>query len=167
MIRAAKHTDQKAIEGLIRRQHATSKYAGRVDIAEKALSNLVLSLIGGQMQSSVGASLVTVAMRDGKVTGFIAGALQRIYQIGDKLEANDVFFVNEGAPADTFALVDRYLAWATGNRKVLDVRLSWTDAIPGAERIVGLLARKGLTKTGEVWSMSTDSAHIRALEAAA
>jgi len=157
MIRAARHTDQRAIEGLIRRQHAISKYAGRVGISDKALEQLILGLIAGQAQSSVGATIVTVAMRDGKVTGFIAGALQRVYGIGDKLEANDHFFVNEGPAADTFALVDSYLAWATGNRKVLEVRMGWTDSIPGAERITGLLGRKGLRKSGEVWSLSTDA----------
>jgi hypothetical protein len=156
VIRAARHTDTKAIEALIRRQHAASTYAGRTDICDKALSGLLLTLIAGQAQSSVGATYVRVAMRDGKVTGFIAGSLQRVYQIGDRLEANDVFYVNEGSAADSFALADGYLAWAGGNPKVLDVRMSWTDAIPGAERIVALLKRKGLKKTGEVWSMSTD-----------
>lgn len=158
MIRAARHTDQRAIEGLIRRQHAASKFAGRVGISDKALESVMLGLIAGQGQTSVGATIVTVAMRDGKVTGFIAGQLQRVYSIGDRLEANDLFFVNEGAATDTFALVDSYLSWATGNRKVLEVRMGWTDSIPGAERITGLLSRKGLHKSGEVWSMSTDAA---------
>lgn len=159
MIRAALHEDDlKAIEGLIRRQHAKSKYAGRVGICDKALEMQVLNLIAGQGQRSVGASIVTVAVRDGVVTGFIAGQLQRIYNIGDRLEANDHYLVNEGSAADTFALVDSYIEWAQGNRKVLEIRMSWTDAIPGAERIVGLLERKGLRKSGEVWSMSTDVA---------
>lgn len=157
MIRTARHTDQKAIEGLIRRQHAASKYAGRVGISDKALEMTVLALIAGQGQFSVGATIVTVAERDGIVTGFIAGQLQRIYSIGDRLEANDHFFVNEGSATDTFALVDSYLSWATGNRKVLEVRMSWTDAIPGAERVTALLARKGLHKSGEVWALSTDA----------
>lgn len=162
MIRAARHTDLKALEKLIRQQHAESNLAGRVGISDKALEALLLSLFAGQMQRSVGATLVMVALRDGKVTGFIAGSLQRLYQIGDKLEANDVFFVNTGSPADAFAMVNAYLEWATGNRKVLEVRMGWTDSIPGAERIVSLLKRKGLRKSGEVWSLSTDAVQAEA-----
>jgi hypothetical protein len=157
MIRAVKPTDIKAIEGLIRRQHATSKYAGRVRISDKALDQLMVHLFAGQAQPSVGATHISVAVRDGKVVGFIAGILQRVYLIGDKLEATDVFFVNEGSAADTFALADAYLNWATGNRKVLEVRMSWTDSIPGASRVTALFQRKGLRKSGEVWSLSTDA----------
>lgn len=163
MIRAALQSDDlKAIEGLIRRQHARSEYAGRVGICDKALEMQVLTLIAGQGQRSVGASLVNVAVRDGVVTGFIAGQLHRVYNIGNKLEANDHYLVNEGSAADTFALVESYIEWAKGNRKVLEIRMSWTDAIPGAERIARLLARKGLRKSGEVWSMSTDMVQAEA-----
>lgn len=162
MIRSAKYIDLEAIAGLIRQQYAESNLAGRVGISDKALENVLLTLFAGQNQRSVGASIIMVAERNGKVTGFIAAQLQRIYGIGDKLEANDHFFVNTGSPADAFALVDSYLEWAAGNRKVLEVRMGWTDSIPGAERVVRLLKRKGLRKSGEVWSLSMDVAREEA-----
>lgn len=157
MIRPARNTDICTIKELIQRQHAGSKYAGRVGISEKALDQLLLGLVAGQAQSSVGASLVSVAVRDQKVVGFIAGVLQRTYLIGDRLEANDLFFVNEGSAVAASRLVRSYLDWAVGNRKVIEVRMSWTTAIPGADRMTAMFRRRGLKKTGETWAMSTDA----------
>jgi hypothetical protein len=153
VIRRALHVDQPALEGLIRRQHAASKYAASCDISDKALESTMLGLIAGQGQNSVGASHVAVAEREGKIVGFIAGVLHRIYFIGNKLEAGDLFFVNEGTLADALGLLDSFIAWAKNNPKVLTIKLSWSDTIPGAENVTKLFYRKGLRMCGEVWAV--------------
>lgn len=154
MIRAATKDDIEEIEGLIRRQYQTSSYVGTgCEISDKVMRETLSALIAMQKHPSVGGTHVIVAVRDKKVVGFLAAVLQRVYFIGNKLEAGDVFFVNEGQIGDTMAMVESYLAWGRGNRKVLDMKLSWTDAIPGAEKVTKLFQRKGFTKTGEVWKV--------------
>lgn len=158
MIRPYKTFDYRALDGLIRRQHAASKYAGRVQISDKALDGLLMSMVAQQGQHGPQGSHISVAVRDGKVVGFIAGVLDRVYHIGNKLTANDLFFVNEGGSVgDTFGLIDSYVAWAKANRKVLEIMLSWSDTLPGAERVAELYVRKGFVKVGEMFEMRLDA----------
>lgn len=161
MIRPAKFADAPALERLIRSQHAQSKYAHRCGINDKALSQLVLGLVAGMTQNGPQATHLSVSVEDGKVVGFIAGTLSRIYNIGDKLAASDLFLVNEGRATASLKLVDGYIAWARANPKVLEIGLSWTDALPGAERIAALAARKGFTRTGEIFAMQLDTPAMR------
>lgn len=49
MIRAAKFTDITALEGLIRRQHAVSKFAD-CEVSPKALEQFLMGMIAGQGQ---------------------------------------------------------------------------------------------------------------------
>lgn len=156
MIRPARFTDQPAIERLIRGQHSASKYAGRVGIADKALEALVLGMIAQAGQNGPQGSHVAVAVRDGKVTGFVAGVLDRVYHVGDRLTANDLFLVNSGSLADTLGLVDSYVGWARSNPRVIEIMLSWSDALPGAEGIAALARRKGFVKSGEMFEMRLD-----------
>ena len=159
MIRKATFADANAVKALIRSSHERSKYAGRCGIAEKALENLVLALVMGQNAKGLGATHLSVAERDGKVVGFIAGTVNRVYAIGDAALANDNFLVNEGGRVgDTLALVDAYIAWARGIPQVIEIGLSWSDALPGADKIAALYARKGAHKVGEQWELRVDVA---------
>jgi GNAT superfamily N-acetyltransferase len=157
MIRRATFDDAKALIQLIREQHAASKYAGRCPIAEPALANLVTNMIAQQGQIGPQGSAVFVAERDGKVVGFLAGVLDRVYQIGKKLAAQDLFFVNNGTVGDTMALLDAYVAWAVSIRAVLEIVVSWSDTLPGAEKVAKLYERKGFSKCGELYEMRTDA----------
>lgn len=158
MIRPAKYQDIPAIERLIREQLAVSKYAGRVEIAPKALASTLDGMIAQSGQRGPYGTHVSVAVREGKVVGFICAVLQRIYMVGDKLEATDHWFVvgKGGTIGDTLALVDAYVAWGLAIRSVIEIKLSWTDTVPGAERLAGLATRKGFTKVGEVFEMRCD-----------
>lgn len=158
MIRPATFTDAPALMGLIRAQHERSKYAGRCRIAEPALEHLVTAMIAQQGQIGPQGSCVLIAEKNGKPVGFIAGILDRVYAIGAKLAAHDLFFVNEGGSvADTLKLLDGYVAWARSIRAVLEIRVSWTDTVPGADRVSRLYGRKGFAKCGEVFSVDTDA----------
>jgi hypothetical protein len=158
MIRPGRFTDQPAIEALLRGAHARSKYAGRVAIHDKALSQTVLGAIAAMTQNGPQASHVAVAERGGEVVGVIIGALDRVYHIGEKLSANDIFFVvgEKGSFGDSLYLADSYIAWARSNPKVIEIMLSWSDAIPGGEKIAALAKRKAFIKTGEMFEMRLD-----------
>lgn len=158
MIRKATYQDAPAIMALIRAQHAKSKYATRCRIAEPALQHLVTSMIGQQGQIGPQGTLVLVAEHNGEPVAFIAGILDRVYQIGAKLTAQDLFFVNEGGSVgDTLKLLDGYIAWARSIRAVLEIVVSWSDTLPGAEQVAKLYARKGFSKTGELFEIRTDA----------
>lgn len=157
MIRPARFQDAPAIERLIRDQHLASKYAGRAEISDKALTDLVVSMIAQMGQHGPQGSHVAVAEREGTIVGFVAGVLQRVYSIYKKLEAVDLFLVNTGTAAEMLGLVDSYIGWARANPKVLIIKLSWCDTVPGAGRIAGLYRRKGFSRTGEIFEMRLDA----------
>lgn len=156
MIHRATPFNTKAIEALIRAQHPRSKYATRCNISDSALRTAVSSLISQQQHHGPQGTYAAVAIHDGKVTGFMGGMLSRVYMIFDKLVAQDAFLINDGDPRDTFALIDGYLAWAKENRRVIEINLSWTDTLPGAERIGDLYGRKGFSKIGEIYEMRVE-----------
>lgn len=157
MIRPAKFVDAPALMGLLRGLYARSKYAGRVEICEKALENTVLGLIGGMNQPGPSGTHVSVSEEDGKVVGFIAGALSRVYGIGDKLGASDVFLVNEGRATGAVGLIDAYIAWASANPKVIEIGLSWADTLPDASRVAAIYERKGFYLAGELYVLPLDA----------
>lgn len=157
-VRPARFADALAIERLIRNQHIQSKYADRVTINVKALDQLVLGLIAGMTQQGPGATHVTVLEEEGEVVGFVAGVLNRVYNIGNRLVSNDLFLVNEGKAGGIFKLIDAYIAWASANPKVIEIGLSWTDAIPGADRLSKIYQRKGFDQIGEHFALQLDKA---------
>lgn len=158
MIRKATQQDAPAIERLLRSTHARSKYAGIVGLSDRALADLVMYMIAAQGQNGPQGSYVAVAEEKGKVVGFIAGVLDRIYHFLKQMRAADLFLINEGSPRNLPALVDGYMAWAIANPKVHEITLSWTDTVPGGERIAKLFERKGMTKMGEIYCLVPDRA---------
>jgi hypothetical protein len=158
VIRKATFADAPALIELVRTQHARSKYAGRCAIAEPVLQHLVTQMIAQQGQIGPQGSLVLVAEQTGEPVAFIAGILDRVYQIGKKLTAQDLFFVNErGTVGDTLKLLDGYIAWARSIRAVLEIVVSWSDTLPGAEQVAKLYERKGFSKCGEMFEIRTDA----------
>lgn len=155
MIRPAKFVDIPRMVDLLCTAHAESKYAARMGVSRKAAHTLLQQAVqrhGGQHE---GGTLVMVAEKGGEVEGLMVGTLNRVYFIGDKLEAQDVFlFVTPQADKrDASRLLDAYLEWADGNPKVdfEDVKLSHTDALPGAERVAKLYAKKGFRRCGAIY----------------
>lgn len=164
MIRAARSTDVPLLLAMLHEMHAASKYAGRVEISDKAADALLMSAIASQGQHGPQASHVIIAEQDGKPVGFMVGVLDRVYHIGNKLTANDLFLYvrpNSGV-RPVIALIDSYIAWASGKRAVVEIMLSWSDALPGAADIAALYGRKGFTRSGEMFEMRLDAEERRA-----
>lgn len=163
MIRPATFSDIPAMAKLVHNSHARSKYAPRTDINAKALEQLLMGLVAGQNQNGPGATHITVCERQGKVTGFMAGAINRIYNIGEKLSASDLFLINDANNVgDTMKLIDDYIDWAHSNPKVIEVGLSWTDATNSGHVIRKLYKRKGFRMAGEQFVIETDQTEARA-----
>lgn len=156
MIRPARFMDAPAIERLIRDQHALTKYALRCAIDDRALTHTVMGLIGSMNQPT--GTHVAVSVENGQVTGFVAGQLSRTYAVLDRYSASDVFLINHGRTGAALQLLDSYIEWARANPKVIEIGLSWTDAIEDSDRLAAIYARKGFIKVGEQFALRLDVA---------
>jgi len=160
VIRPATFLDIGVLTAMLHEMYARSKYAGRVAIKPKLAEQTLMAMVAGQGQHGPQGSFLHIAEQDGKPAGFMAGVLQPIYFIGDKLEAQDAFlYARDGAKASvTLRLIDAYIEWALGNRRVIEIKLSWNDTLPGAERIAAVYQRKGFERIGEIYEMRVDTA---------
>ena len=156
MIRAAKFSDIPAMAKLVKETHRRSKYAGRCGVCDKAIEQLLTGSIASQNQSGPGASFVEVAEEDGKVVGLMIGVLNRIYNIGDKLCASDLFLINHGRSANGFKLLDNYIAWARSNPKVIEIGLSWSDSVVNTKGVTDVYRRMGAHLVGEQYAIDED-----------
>jgi hypothetical protein len=150
MLRAAKFADLPRLYELLCELHASSRYADVMAVDEREARSLLMNAIrrhGGMMD---GGTCVYVSERDGQIDGFIIGMLDRVYHIGTKLAAKDMFAYSKDGSFS--GLVDMYLAWASSNKNVIEINLSWTDAVSGAERSGALYSRKGFRKSGEIFA---------------
>jgi hypothetical protein len=156
MIRPATFTDIPAMTELLRSAHKRSKYAGRTGLNEKAMEQLFVAMVAAQNQNGPQASFCVVAEKGEKVTGFMCGALNRIYNVGEKLGASDLFLINDGRNSrDTLAMIDAYIEWAQRNPKVIEIGLSWSDAVHEGG-IAEVYKRKGFSLIGEQYSLRLD-----------
>jgi hypothetical protein len=156
MIRDATFSDIPAMAKLLKQSHERSKYAGRCGVSDKALEQLLTGLVAGQKQNGPGASFAQVATDQGKVVALMLGALNRVYNIGDKLCASDLFLVNTGKTGHAFKLMDNYIAWARSNPKVIEIGLSWSDSIPNSRGVTNIYKRMGGHFVGEQYAIDTD-----------
>lgn len=158
MIRNARHQDIPAIMAMLHEMHAESKYRGRVGISDKAAENLLMSAIAMSGQRGPQGTHVIIAEKDGEPVGFMVGSLDRVYHIGDRLTANDIFlYVRPGnGIRPVLGLIDSYTEWASSIRAVVEIVLSWSDTMTGAAAIAPLYARKGFVKSGESFEMRLD-----------
>ena len=163
MVRDATFSDVPALSKLLERAYRKSKYADRTGLHTKSVEQLFLGLVSGQRQNGPQASYLRVATKQDKVVGFLAGTLGRVYNVGEKLVASDVFFISEGSyPKDLEALIDGYVEWASANPKVIEIGLSWSDAVRDGAALAKLYKRKGFTLVGEQYELRTDVAMEKA-----
>lgn len=153
MIRAALPSDFPRIKALFAEMHEGSKFAGRTAISDRALHDLLLMALGNRNRPIAGGTHFSVATKKDRVEGFMIGMLDRVYHIGTKLVAQDMFLhvTKDGFKTDVSRLIDDYLSWANSNPNVIEINLSWTDALPGAERVSNLYQRKGFVCVGGIY----------------
>jgi len=153
-LRPARHVDAWRIVELLLAKQADSIYAGRVAVDEPMARKLVSSLVQRHGASNDGASCVFVVEDDTEtVCAFIVGALSRVYLIGDKLVAQDMFLVaDKAAPATAYSkLIDAYVGWAESCPSVVEINLSWTDVAGAGEAMSAAYERKGFTRCGAIF----------------
>ena len=134
MIRNAKFADIHAICRFLLWCHSQSHYAktGTVGVDLEETKRLVGSAISRHGHKTGGGCWVQVAEGiDGNIDGLMLATLQRVYSIGDKLMATDLFWaVNEhAAHGDAFALMRNMIAWAQSCPLVVEVHIATTAVI--------------------------------------
>lgn len=153
-MRAACATDLPRLFELLLEMQANSKYAGDVEVDRQVARSLLLQSVARHGGRHQGGTCVFVVERDGVIEGFIIGILDRVYHIGNRLSANDLYlYVTPRAPRGAASrLIDAYVQWALDNPKVADIKLSWTDVMGvDASKIERLFARKEFRRAGGIW----------------
>jgi hypothetical protein len=136
-------------EGFARSHYARDR-AGKID--ESAAKLLLVNCI----QEHGSQSYVAVAEKDGVVEGLIVGVVDRIYHIGDKLYASDLFwFCSERADArDALGLLRGMLAWARAVPGCIETQIGVTGIIGDeneAARLGEVLTRLGFAPYGRIY----------------
>ena len=154
-IRPARSVDVFALVEMLEEQHARSRYVGQVGIDAKYARSLLAQAIQRHGGTHAGGALVNVITQTGGevICGFCVGVLDRVYQIGDRLVAQDAFLVvrNGAPPLASAKLLSHYIQWAASNPAVFEITLSHTDALPEGERIGALYERLGFQKCGALY----------------
>lgn len=155
MMRPAIFGDVPRIVELLVELHPHTIYAGRCNVSEEVAHRTLRALVGRNGHTNDGGACVLVEVDDaGEVQGFIVGLLSRVYFIGNKFEANDVYLhLTDKAPTGALMrLISGYVGWADANPLVVDVKLSWSNALPSGERMASIYERLGFVRSGEVYS---------------
>ena len=156
LIRPATLSDIPRLYELVLEMHEASKYGALdMDIHEATAKALLRDGVMRNGRTNNGGTLLNVVEFRGKVEGFMLGVLQRVYCIGNRLEAQDFFlFCTPKAPLTGFSqLLAAYVKWADDNPKVLETKLSWTNAVGvNGNKLGKLYQRHGFEQCGEIWS---------------
>lgn len=145
--RPARMTDVFSLVDILDVRQADSRYADNVEVDKPYARKMLAGLIQRNGGTNEGGTFVHVAVKDGKVTAFVAASLSRIYGIGVYLGACDHFLIGyaDCPPSVLDRLLDAYIEWASNNPKVVEIGASWSDAIPGSERFDLIYPRKGFS----------------------
>lgn len=153
-MRPATHSDVPRLLELLLDMQRKSKFAPDIDVDVQTARALVFTAITRNGGLHQGGAFVQVVEKDGRVEAFIVGMLDRVYHIGNRLVANDIFlYATDAAPKTAAARLFRaYVKWALGNPKVAKIMASWTDALgEDAQRIEKLYEREGFHRVGAIW----------------
>lgn len=161
-VRAAKFGDIPRLYELMEEMYSKSVYVGRDEIDTKHAKALLVNAIQRHGGKYEGSALVMVSETNGKVQGFIIGYLDRIYLIGRKLRATDMFFYQseQASPKDAFALVRSVIEWAASNDQVIEIDMAATNAVGDHRRTGKLLQRFGLIECGTIYKRSIDKCPV-------
>lgn len=158
MIRDANFTDIPAIAGLLADRYRLTHYAkdGTADIDIAEAKRLLVASLHRHGHKNGGGTWVQVSETNGMITGLILGTLQRVYAIGNKLMATDLFWVVNGNadPMDAIRLMQSMIAWAKSSPHCIEVHCGTTAIINDNPEDAGkILDRLGLKKYGTIHRM--------------
>lgn len=158
-IRDANFSDIPQMLELILYGYGRSHYAKdcRVKVDEKYTKGLLVKGIQRHGHKTGGGCFAQVAENECGVTGLVVGTLNRVYGIGDKLMASDLFWVSRTGvadPTDAPRLMRNMVEWARSNPEVIEIICAVTSVVEDDPRRPGLiLERLGMKHYGGIWRM--------------
>lgn len=153
MIRPAIFGDIPRLYDLLHEGYERSKYREHGTVDTKATKALLMNAVQRHGLKHEGGTCVFVSERSGLVDGLILGTLNRVYFIGSKLMAQDVFFYTNlvAHPTSAVELFDAYIAWGESVEAVFEIKASSSDIIGDPERVEALYLRKGFVRCGSIF----------------
>lgn len=158
MIRDAKFADIPGIVSLLTDAYQRTHYArtglAEIDVAEA--KRLLVQSIQRHGGKNGGACWVQVAERDDILNGLILGTLTRVYSIGNKLMATDLFWVASPSvdPFDPAKLMKGMVEWARKSPHVVEVNCGTTAILNDDPAEAGkMLERLGMKQYGNLYRM--------------
>lgn len=160
MIRDAKNVDIPAIVMLLHEGFARSHYAGkdRGEIDTNEAKRLLMQAIQRHGHKTGGGCFVQVAETNGVITGVILGTFQRLYGVGNKLVASDLFWLASPNvhPSDPAKLMANMVAWAKSSPHCIEIKCGVTEVINAEVEASGaILERLGMKKYGTIYRLET------------
>ena len=154
MIRPALTTDVFAIADILCERAKDSRYHGITAPDPKLARQMFAQAVQRHGGTTEGATFLMVNETDGEIDAFMFGTLNRIYVVGDKLGASDVFLLGKTDcdPRAMGGLIDAYVRWAEASPKVVEIGLSWADTLPDTETITKDYERRGFTLRAKTYS---------------
>ncbi|MEO1169906.1 MAG: hypothetical protein AAFW97_14470 [Pseudomonadota bacterium] len=158
----AKEVREVIIPMLVELQPQTI-YRGRSQVDEDYAFKALVHFVQYHGRLKDGGKCLFVYEHDGEIVGFIAGLLSRVYNIGDKLVASDMFLhCIESAPVMAWVkLINAYMQWADSSPDVIDITLSHTEAMPGSIRLEPAFERMGFREFGKTYVKQVDKIQLK------
>lgn len=156
MIRTANFADIHGILGLLEYAYGLSVYAGeKVQIDQKEAKRLLLQSISRHGGTNGGATFVQVAEGNGQINGLIVGVLNRVYAIGNRLSATDLFWIAGPTvePHEPMKLMRNMIDWAWKSPHVVEVKCGVTAVIQDPDGAGKILERIGMKQFGNLYRM--------------
>lgn len=157
MVRDATFADTAAVMLLLQDGFARSIYAGsKVGIDIPTAKKLYFTAVQRHGGKNGGACWVQVAERDGVINGLMLATLARVYGIGTKLMATDMFWyaTKDVDPRDPFKLALNMVEWARSSPHVAEVKCGTSGIVMDAADAAGvMLTRLGMKSYGEIYRM--------------
>ncbi len=157
-VRTANFSDIPGIFTLLQEGYARSHYArdGRTSIDTREAKRLLVQAVQRHGHTTGGGCFVEVSEVDGQICGLILGTLSRVYAIGDRLSASDIFWLtnSQADPGDAMQLMRGFVGWAKSNQHVVEIKCGTTAAINEDPEAAGLILRRiGMQKYGNIYRM--------------
>lgn len=153
MIRPASFSDVPALIEILREAKAASVYAEGINIDDREANRVLVNCVQRHMGQGENGTFVAVCETGGAVTGFIMGALSRVYHIMDKCTATDLFWIGtaKASARDKIGLMVEFIDWAKGHRKVHDIVCEASGAISDPVKLEKIMLKLGFSRYGGLW----------------
>lgn len=139
---------------MIRPLNSYGEIVGVIDLMEEAFSRSKWALTPGAAvdriearrrltnanqrmgKMSEGGTFFEIAENRGHLTGFMVGQIDRVYGVGNLLQASDIYLYSQGAesgadPMDWMRMVKAYIDWAKSVKGIAQIVLQQYEFIAG------------------------------------